>query len=111
MGGESVNQRLSFDISTTHLVEALLMQIRADELKISIAQVDGVPILRLRNPGQTAVQDIGIEFHSDVGPDDYTISACVQESVSLSYDIFMLRCNNLQTYYFSSLSQFKRLRN
>lgn len=81
MIGETTQERVSFDISIKHLVNAMSMMMYADFIKISMLQVDGLPVLRIKNFNGTAVQDIGIQFKNDAGPDDYIIPNSLQNSV------------------------------
>jgi hypothetical protein len=77
--------KLSFDISTPHLIESLgYLQGRADSLKLNIMKIDDLPVLRLKALSAGAVNDIGIEFRMENDANDYTIPPCSQESVSLS---------------------------
>jgi hypothetical protein len=77
----SIAPTLSFSVSTPHLVEALMHQERAEVIKICIMQIGDTPVLRIRNPGTSAVQDIGIDFQYG-NTDDYTIQPSIGESVS-----------------------------
>jgi hypothetical protein len=83
MSDSEDSSRLSFNISIANLVESLRIVARADILKLSIMQQHGVPILRIRSPNMSAVQDIPIEFHEEMTrPGEFTIPDSVQAAVS-----------------------------
>jgi hypothetical protein len=83
MSESEASTRLSFNISIANLVESLRILGRADVLKLSIMQQNNVPILRIRSPNTSAVQDISIVFHEEfTRPGEFTIPQSVQASVS-----------------------------
>lgn len=58
------------------------MSSEKDTLKISIFQCENAPVLRIKTPDLSTVQDIGITFKDDAEPDEFVIPTNSQESVN-----------------------------
>lgn len=83
MSDSEDSTRLSFNLIISHLVESLRILGRADLLKLSIMKQNNAPILRIRSPNTSAVQDISIEFHHELTrPGEFTIPSSFQETVN-----------------------------